>query len=137
MDAWEFGIRAVALQAGSKALEGFLKDFGCGKRDKPVICDCGTIMESRGQRKKTIKTIMGDISIHRSYFVCPDCGKSCFPADELLDTVGTQFSPGLRRLIANAGAEDNFKDAVWIVDLFHAREHLYNLVKCKNTRQQR
>lgn len=110
MEAWEYGVRAVVLQAGAKALEGFFKGFGCGKRDNPVICDCGTVMKSRGQRKKTIKTILGDVSIHRSYFVCPDCGKSCFPADELLDTVGTTFSPGLRRLMADAGAKDNFKE---------------------------
>lgn len=67
-------------------------------------------MQSRGLREKRIKTILGDISFQRSLFVCPLCGASRFPGDELLDVVGTMFSPGARRLMARAGQRDTFKE---------------------------
>ena len=42
-------------------------------------------MKSRGQKEKRIKTILGDIEIRRSIFVCPGCG--AIPADEMLGVV--------------------------------------------------
>ena len=51
----------------------------------------GAKMKSRGQKEKRIKTILGDIEIRRSIFVCPGCGASRIPADEMLGVVRTGF----------------------------------------------
>jgi hypothetical protein len=67
-------------------------------------------MRGRGLRKKQIKTVLGDINVNRSLFVCSSCGRSRFPGDELLDMVGTGFSPGVRRLMAKAGQRGTFKE---------------------------
>ena len=68
-------------------------------------------MYSQGLRPKTLTTLMGTVEYRRSLFVCPHCGASRFPGDELLDVVGTGFSPGVRRLMARAGSRTSFVEA--------------------------
>ena len=110
LEALEFGLRAVMLAAGARALEALVAGVGSGRRGEPALCSCGRQMESRGQEPKRIRTILGAIGYRRSRYVCPDCGASRFPGDEALDVVGTGFSPGLRRLMARAGSRDTFKE---------------------------
>ena len=111
MEAWEQAILTACLTAGAKVLEGVLASIGGGRRTHPVICDCATRMKSVGQRSKGVKTLLGGIVFPRSLFVCPACGASRFPADRLLDIEHTGFSPGVRRLMARAGAKTSFVEA--------------------------
>ena len=106
----EFALRRAVLLAGAGLLEEMLKGVGSGRRSEPLYCSCGERMQGRGLRKKQIKTVLGDINVHRSLFVCPSCGRSRFPGDELFDLVGTGFSPGVRRLMAKAGQRGTFKE---------------------------
>jgi len=110
LEALEFGLRAVVLAAGARALEGLVAGVGSGRRGEAVVCSCGTQMQSRGREPKRIRTILGEIEFRRSRYVCPACGASRFPGDEALDVAGTGFSPGLRRLMARAGSRDTFKE---------------------------
>ena len=110
MESWEFGLRSAVLLAGARLLEGMLEGVGSGRTDKPIDCSCGARMESHGRKEKKIKTILGDVCFRRSHFLCPSCGESTFPGDEILDVVGTMFSPGTRRLMARAGHRDTFKE---------------------------
>lgn len=98
------------MAAEAKLLEEMIQGLGSGRQDEPVICAYGTRMKSRGRKKKQIKTVLGDIHLTRSIFVCPVCGKSRVPADELLDVVKTGFSPGTRKLMARASQRDTFKE---------------------------
>jgi hypothetical protein len=111
MEAWEQALLSACLTAGAKALERVLASVGGGRQPHPVVCACGTRMESVGQRGKETKTLLGDIAFSRSLFVCPACHGSCFPADRLLDIEHTGFSPGVRRLMARAGAKTSFAEA--------------------------
>lgn len=111
LESWEFGLRQAVLSAGAKLLEEMLDGLGSGQRSEPALCSCGSRMESRGRKKKGIKTVLGDIHFKRSVFVCPDCGASRIPGDELLDVIRTGFSPGVKRLMARAGQRDTFKEA--------------------------
>jgi hypothetical protein len=79
-------------------------------------------MRSRGLREKRIKTVLGDIRFRRSLFICPECGASRLPGDELLDVVGTVFSPGTRRLMARAGQGDTFREGAGDLREFAAIE---------------
>ena len=110
LESWEFALRAAVLEAGAGLLEKMLAGTGSGRQGEAVPCRCGSRMQSRGLREKRIKTILGDIAFKRSLFVCPLCGASRFPGDELLGIVGTLFSPGTRRLMARAGQRDTFKE---------------------------
>lgn len=111
MESWEFGLRKAILAVGAKLLEEMIDGLGSGRQEKPITCSCGIRMRSSGRKKKRIKTLLGDITFKRSIFVCPACGKSRVPADELLDVVKTGFSPGIRKLMARAGQRDTFKES--------------------------
>jgi len=111
LESWELGLRRAVLAAGANLLQEMLAGLGSGRQDEPMRCGCGAKMKSRGQKEKRIKTILGDIEIRRSIFVCPGCGASRIPADEMLGVVRTGFSPGTRRMMARAGQRDTFKEA--------------------------
>ncbi len=110
LEAWETALRAAVLSAGAKALGQLLEGVGCGRQDKPVICDCGVRMESRGLRSKPLLSILGPVDYERSVFQCPACNKTRYPGDEQLDVVDTSRSPGLRRMMARAGSRSTFKE---------------------------
>lgn len=112
LEAVEFFIRGQLLQAGARCLERFINEIGQGRRREPVMCLSKThlprVMESRGLKKKTIKTVLGPITMRRSRFVCSACGKTRYVADELLGVAGWRVSPGVRRMMSRAGAQDAF-----------------------------
>ena len=110
LESWEFGLRQVVLCAGAQFLEKLVEGVGSGRRDAPLLCACGSKMDSVGRRGKTIQTILGEIRFKRSVFVCPACGTKRVPGDEALGVVDTIFSPGLNRLMARAGQRDTFKE---------------------------
>lgn len=99
------------LVAGAGALEGLINTIGSGKQKGPIICKCGTEMESRGLKEKTIMTILGGVKYRRSMYQCRSCGETLYPGDEALDVVDTTRSPGLRRMMARAGSNSTFKEA--------------------------
>ena len=53
-------------------------------------------------------TALGRVGIERPYYLCPDYHKGHCPLDVELDTEGTEFSPGVRRMIAVVGSETSF-----------------------------
>ena len=63
-------------------------------------------------------TAVGPVELSRPYFLCPHCQKGQFPADQELDIVHTEFSPGVRRMQALVGQEGSFD---------HGREQLHRL----------
>lgn len=103
--------RRLALAAGAKALQEVLNRMGSGRGRGPVMCSCGERMVSRGVRSKTVRTILGPLSLKRSVWVCPACGRRAAPLDERLDVAGTGFSPGAVRMMARAGSRAPFKEA--------------------------
>lgn len=110
LESWETTIRAAVLAAGAKALGELISGIGCGKREAPLNCRCGATMESKGQKGKTVLTILGPVVFRRSMFECPECGESRYPGDDELDVVDTTRSPGLRRMMARAGSHNTFKE---------------------------
>jgi hypothetical protein len=47
---------------------------------QPTCPDCGTALAARGQHPRTLQTHGGhDITLTRSYGVCPACGAGLFP----------------------------------------------------------
>ena len=111
LEAWEWALRAAVLAGGAKALGEIISGIGIGKRNAPLKCSCGSVMESKGIREKTLLTIMGPATYRRSMYECPSCGDIRYPGDEELDVVGTTRTPGLRRMMARAGSNSTFKEA--------------------------
>lgn len=103
-------MKTVVLEAGAKALEGFLNALGTGRRKTPVMCECGSPMRSRGARKKQLLTTLGRLTYRRSLFQCPQCHALRYPADEILGIQNKSRSPGLRRQVARLGAKEPFEE---------------------------
>ncbi len=110
LESWETALRAAVLVAGAKALGVLLEGIGVGRREEPVLCNCGCPMESRGLKDKLLMTILGEVSYRRSMYQCPACNETRYPGDEELDVAGTTRSPGLRRMMARAGSQSTFKE---------------------------
>jgi len=49
-------------------------------RPDEVWCEhCHERMSRRGQRKKRVVTVRGEVEAERQYYVCPSCGAGRFP----------------------------------------------------------
>jgi hypothetical protein len=67
-------------------------------------------MRSVGVRDKRVQTLLGDIGFSRSWFLCPECGKTRCPGDEELGITHTSWSPGIQRQTARLGAKESFRE---------------------------
>jgi hypothetical protein len=112
LEAAEQALRGAVLAAGAKALGAFMTAVGSAAPTEPPRCaDCSGAMQSTGPRRKTILTMLGEVSYTRSRYACAACNKSVrYPADDALDLVQTSRSPGVRRQVARLGAKQPFRD---------------------------
>jgi len=107
LEAVEMGTRAAAHQLGAKMLEQLLRAPAEFEREVP--CPCAHRARFHQMRPKRLVTALGPVNIDRPYYLCPDCHKGHCPRDVELDTEGTEYSPGVRRMIAVVGSETSFE----------------------------
>ncbi|HET8548376.1 MAG TPA: ISKra4 family transposase [Bryobacteraceae bacterium] len=106
LEAVEMLVRSVMHQAGATALTELLQ-FPVPDR-RTIPCRCGQQARYRELRAKTVLTVVGAVEVSRPWYLCPHCRQGQFPADEELDMVDTEFSPGLRRMQALVGQDAAF-----------------------------
>lgn len=52
-----------------------------GKEERPKCKGCGSEVQKRGKKKRTMQTQGGkEVELEREYGVCPKCGESFFPS---------------------------------------------------------
>jgi len=73
-------------------------------------CTCGQRLRYHGDRTRTVKTLAGDITLHRAYYRCPGCGASQTPLDDRLNLVDG-WSPGMAQMAALAGMQLPYRQA--------------------------
>jgi hypothetical protein len=111
-------MRAALAGAGARLLEAVLAGGGDGYAGPHVKCGAGHQAGYAGRRPKTITTVLGPVQVARAWYHCGDCKHGFAPRDEQLGVAAAAQSPGLREMIARAGAEVPFgKAAVLIKDL--------------------
>ena len=114
----EQAMRAALAASGARLLEAVLAGDGDGYAGPRVKCASGHQAAFAGSRPKTITTVLGPVRVMRAWYHCRECGHGFAPRDEQLGTAGTPLSPGLREMIARAGAEVPFgKAAALLADL--------------------
>ena len=106
-------VRSAMYQAGASTLTELLRFPAPDQRAIP--CPCGQSALYRELRPKTVLTVVGTVEMTRPYYLCPYCHEGQFPADQELDLVDTEFSPGVRRMQALVGQQAPFE---------HGREQL-------------
>jgi hypothetical protein len=98
--------RAAAHQLGARVLEQLLgapAEFA-----RTVPCACGHEARFHQIRSKRVTTAVGAITIQRPYYLCPNCHEGQSPRDAELDVVSTEYSPGVRRMMAVVGSDTSF-----------------------------
>ena len=114
----EEAMRAALAASGARLLEAVLAGDGDGYAGPHVKCASGHQAGFAGRRPKAITTVLGPVRVMRAWYHCRECGHGFAPRDEQLGTAGTPLSPGLREMIARAGAEVPFgKAAALLADL--------------------
>jgi hypothetical protein len=102
------GFRAALHQAGAAALTQLLQ-FGVPAADqRSSPCPCGHQAHYRELRSRRLLTALGEVELSRPYYLCPHCHQGQFPADVELDIENTEFSPGVRRMLALVGQDAPF-----------------------------
>jgi hypothetical protein len=116
LEAIEMLVRSAMHQAGASALTELLRFPTPDQR--AIACPCGQQAVYRELRSRTVMTAVGPVEVSRSYYLCPHCQEGSFPADQELDIVHTEFSPGVRRMQALVGQDAPFD---------HGREQMKRL----------
>ena len=108
LEAVEMAIRSALHQAGAAALSQLLQ-FGPPPTEQRLLpCGCGQQAHYVELRTKQLLTALGPATLERPYYLCPACHRGQFPVDQQLDVGGTEFSPGVRRMMALVGHQAAF-----------------------------
>jgi hypothetical protein len=114
----EEAMRTALAAAGARLLEAVLAGDDDGYAGPHAKCASGHQAVFAGCRPKAITTVLGAVRVMRAWYHCRECGHGFAPLDGQLGVAGTPLSPGLREMIARAGAEVPFgKAAALIGDL--------------------
>ncbi len=106
LEAIEMATRAAMHRTGAAIVEELLRAPGYFPPEVP--CPCGYRARYHERRRKQFLTVLGRVEIERPYYVCPHCHAGQSPRDQELDVVGTEYSPGVRRMMALVGSETSF-----------------------------
>lgn len=96
-------IRSTVHRTGADAVTELLRLSPPDDDRRSIPCTCGRTARYEGMRSRPILTVVGWARIDRPYYLCPACQTGQFPADVELDIGKTDFSPGVRRMLAAAG----------------------------------
>jgi hypothetical protein len=106
-------VRGAMHRAGAEILNRLLSEPSPPDAESP--CDCGHPARYHDRRPRQLLTALGPVRFERGYYLCPPCRHGHSPRDRELDVEGTEFSPGVRRMMATVGSETSFQ---------HGREQL-------------
>ena len=96
-------IRSTVHQTGADAVTELLRLSPPDEDRRIIPCACGRVAKYEGMRSRPILTVVGWARTERPYYLCPVCHTGQFPADVELDIDKTDFSPGVRRMLAAVG----------------------------------
>jgi hypothetical protein len=108
LEAVETALRIALHEAGAAALSELLQGEAPPPDGRQLPCPCGHHAQYQGLRSKPVLTVLGPTQVSRPYYLCSRCHQGQFPADAELDIADTEFSPGVRRMLAVVGAAAAF-----------------------------
>ena len=122
LEAVEMAMRAAMHRAGACALSQLLRGDPPGPQQREIPCPCGHMARYRQMRARRVLTAVGEVELLRAWYLCPHCHHGQCPADAALDIEKTDFSPGVRRMLALVGAEAPFDHARRQIELLAGLE---------------
>lgn len=106
LEAIETATRAAMHRAGAAVLQHLLKESE--PFPATVACECGQTARFRQTRARNLLTVVGPVRLERAYYCCAMCHRGQSPQDRKLDIVDTEYSPGVRRMMAVVGSDTSF-----------------------------
>lgn len=95
-----------------------------------IPCACGHLAAYQRERTAQVTTLLGPISIQRSYYLCPACGGGQHPLDTQLQFCAGSRSAALDELLALLGAtQDSFVQAAQVLERLTAVQISANSVR--------
>lgn len=79
-------------------------------------CSCAGTFVNKKRQSMSVQTLLGEAKLTHTHQQCTSCKTWRCPEDIVLDMVNTGFSPGLRRAMAETGAEVCFEKAAHFLD---------------------
>ena len=101
--------RSALHRAGAAALSELLRFPAPARERGSLPCPCGQRADYQELRSRAVLTALGWVQMWRPYYLCPHCHSGQFPVDVELDVLNTEFSPGVRRMLALVGQEMPFR----------------------------
>lgn len=103
LESLEIHIRSSMHHVGGIMLERLLNSDGGDYRGR-ILSSGGRLWEFKEYRGKEVLTVLGPVKVDRAYYYDEKGQEGYCPKDEVLDIVGTSFSPGVRRIMGRVGA---------------------------------
>ena len=102
-------MRAAMHRLEPSALSQLLRGHPPGSDEREILsCSCGHKARYREMRVRRVLTAVIELSRARSWYLCPHCHNGQCPDDAVLDIEKTDFSPGVRRMLALVGSDAPF-----------------------------
>lgn len=108
LEAIETGMRLAMHRVGAVAITELLQFPVPPAEQRTLPCSCGHTADYRELRSKPVLTMVGKAKASRPYYLCSHCHSGQFPADKELDIENTEYSPGVRRMLAVVGQQAPF-----------------------------
>lgn len=111
MAAMELQAQALGKRIAQLALADLLENSGTGYSCSLRPCHCGAKQRFQRYSKRSVRTLIGEVSYRRAYYRCRRCGASCFHLDEQIKQSSREISPGVERAVALLSAHLSFIQA--------------------------
>jgi hypothetical protein len=104
-------------ELGSSLLAGLCRLAAPQQPTATISCACGQEAAYQRERKAQVTTLLGPITIWRSYYLCAACGVGQHPLDAVLQFCAGSRSQALDELLALLGAtQDSFVQAAMVLE---------------------
>jgi hypothetical protein len=98
------------LHCGAIALERLLEHEDGSSLGQECACG-GIFIKQKHKQPKVLRTVVGEVRLARTVQRCSRCKQWRIAQDVVLDVERTSYSPGMRRMMAKAGADSCFDKA--------------------------
>ena len=108
LEAAEMHIRRSMQEVGRRLLGELIEAGGSGYVGPKIECNGFHGYRYVEDREKEVTTVLGKIRLKRAYYYDEECQKGIFPKDQSLGIEGSEYSPGVKRMMARMGAHRAF-----------------------------
>ena len=92
IEEMEAACRVGMRKISTGLMEALIEKSGRGYEGTSIACSCGRNAKFVGYRKKTVQTLVGEITFERAYYHCASCGEGIHPLDEALGVSRKEMS---------------------------------------------